>query len=198
MKIASVFLILLFFTINIYCYSLEFIREDLSFTIQDSFFCVDGIYYICNVTDKAVNNILYYPFPTDSLYGVVDSVLIYNLTDTIPIKLIKRKENGFSFKISLEPFRVAKYKIFYRQKLYGNKAEYILTTTKYWGKPLQTANFQLEIPKNIKIDSLSYKPDSCYVNQNKKYYFWQKNNFMPNKNFIILFDKKIINSVNTK
>lgn len=198
MRTAFVFLILLFFTINIYCYSLEFIREDLSFTIQDSFFNVDGIYYICNVTDKPVNNILYYPFPTDSLYGIVDSVLIYNLTDSIPAEIIRRKENGVSFKVSLEPFRVGKYKIFYRQKLYGNKAEYILTTTKYWGKPLQKANFQLEIPNHIKIDSLSYEPDSIYVNKGISKYFWQKNNFMPNKNFIILFDKKIINSVNTK
>jgi len=190
MRTAFVFLILLFFTINIYCYSLEFIREDLFFTIQDSFFCVDGIYYICSVTDKPVNNILYYPFPTDSLYGVVDSVLIYNLTDSIPAEIIRRKENGVSFKVSLEPFRVGKYKIFYRQKLYGNKAEYILTTTKYWGKPLQVANFQLEIPENIKIDSLSYRPDSCYVYKGKRRYIWHRADFMPEKNFIILFDKK--------
>lgn len=198
MKIAFIFLILLFFTINIYCYSLEFIREYISFTIQDSFFCLNGVYYICNVTDKPVNNILYYPFPTDSLYGVVDSVLIYNLTDSIPVEIIRRKENGLSFKVNLEPFKVGKYKIFYRQKLYGNKAEYILTTTKYWGKPLQKANFQLEIPNHIKIDSLSYEPDSIYVNKDISSYFWQKINFMPNRNFIILFNRKIINSVNTE
>lgn len=190
MKIASVFFIILFFSINVYCHPLEFIREDISFTINDSFFYVDGIYYICNVTDKPVNNILYYPFPVDSLYGIVESVLIYNLTDTIPVKIIKRKENGFSFKVSLEPFRIGKYRIYYRQKLDGNKAEYILTTTKYWGKPLQTANFQLEIPNHIKIDSLSFEPDSIYVNQDINKYFWQMTDFMPDKNFIIIFDRK--------
>ena len=190
MKIASVFFIILFFSIDVYCHPLEFIQEDISFSIQDSFFCVDGIYYICNVTDKPVNNILFYPFPIDSLYGIVDSVLIYNLTDTIPLEIIKRKENGFSFKISLEPFRVGKYKIFYRQKLNGNKAEYILTTTKYWGKPLQIANFQLDIPNHIKIDSLSFEPDSIYVNQDINKYFWQMIDFMPDKNFIIIFDRK--------
>lgn len=190
MKITSVFFIILFFSIEVYCHSLEFIQEDISFSIQDSFFCVKGIYYICNITDKPVNNILYYPFPVDSLYGIVDSVLIYNLTDTIPVKIIKRKENGFSFKISLEPFRVGKYKIFYRQRLKANKAEYILTTTKHWGKPLQTANFQLEIPNHIKIDSLSFKPDSIYVNHDISKYFWKKTDFMPDRNFIIIFDRK--------
>ncbi|MCK4358554.1 MAG: hypothetical protein KAW92_07390 [Candidatus Cloacimonetes bacterium] len=190
MKIASVFFIILFFSIDVYCHPLEFIQEDISFAIQDSFFCVDGIYYICNVTDKPVKNILYYPFPVDSLYGIVDSVFIYNLTDTIPVEIIKRKENGFSFKISLEPFRVGKYKIFYRQKLNGNKAEYILTTTKYWGKPLQIANFKLHIPNHIKIDSLSFEPDSIYVNQDINKYFWQMIDFMPDKNFIIIFDRK--------
>lgn len=190
MKIASVFFIILFFSIDVYCHPLEFIQEDISFSIQDSFFCVDGIYYICNVTNKPVNNILFYPFPVDGLYGIVDSVLIYNLTDTIPLEIIKRKENGFSFKISLEPFRVGKYKIFYRQKLNGNKAEYILTTTKYWGKPLQIANFKLHIPNHIKIDSLSFEPDSIYVNQDINKYFWQMIDFMPDKNFIIIFDRK--------
>lgn len=92
--------------------------------------------------------------------------------------------------MSLDPFRVGKYKIFYRQRLYGNKAEYILTTAEYWGKPLQVANFQLEIPAHVKIDSLSYEPDSVDVGQDISRYFWQKSNFMPNKNFIILFDRK--------
>lgn len=190
MKIAFIFLILLFFTINIYCYPLEFIREYISFTIQDSYFCVNGIYYICNVTDKPVNNILYYPFPTDSVYGVVDSVLIYNLTDSIPAEIITRKENGLSFKVSLEPFKVGKYNIFYRQKLYGNKAEYILTTTKYWGKPLQKANFQLEISNHIKIDSLSYEPDSIYVDKDISRYFWERENFMPEEDFVVHYHKK--------
>ncbi|MBC8527428.1 MAG: hypothetical protein ISS28_03170 [Candidatus Cloacimonetes bacterium] len=190
MRFSSVSLIILFFSIEIYCHSLEFIREDVAFTIQDSFFYVDGIYYICNVSDKPVNNMLYYPFPEDSLYGEVDSVLIYNLIDSIPEEIIKRKTTGFFFNVSLEPFRVGKYRIFYKQKLYGNKAEYILTTVKYWRKPLQIANFQLGTSNNIEIDSLSYKPDSSYVGQNKRKYFWYRSNFMPDRNFIILFDRK--------
>jgi hypothetical protein len=191
MKTFSVLFIILFISITIDCQPIEFFREDIAFTIQDSLFCVDGIYHFWNITDKPVTKILYYPFPQDGLYGIVDSALIYNLTDSIPVKIIRRKENGVSFKVSLEPFRLGKYNIFYRQKLYGNKAEYILTTTKYWEKPLQVANFQLEIPNHIKIDSLSYEPDSIYVNKGISKYFWQRNDFMPDRNFIILFDRKV-------
>lgn len=187
MKIFSVLFIILFISVALECQPIEFFREDITFTIQDSLFCVEGVYHFRNVTEKPVTSVLFYPFPADSLYGGVDSVLIYNLTDSIPVEL-RRRGNGVSFQVSLEPFRVGKYKIFYRQKLYGNKAEYILTTTKYWEKPLQVANFQLEIPNHIKIDSLSYEPDSVYVNKGKSKYFWQMNNFMPDKNFIILFE----------
>lgn len=187
MKIFSALLIILLISVALECQPIEFFREDITFTIQDSFFCVDGVYHFCNVTEKPVTSILFYPFPVDSLYAGVDSVFIYNLTDSIPVDL-RRKESGVSFQVSLEPFRVGKYKIFYTQKLYGNKAEYILKTTKYWEKPLQVANFQLEIPSHIKIDSLSYEPDSVYVNEGKSKYFWQMKNFMTDKNFIILFE----------
>lgn len=95
-------------------------------------------------------------------------------------------EKGATFKIEIKPEETSKFRISYRQKLLGNRAEYILTTTQSWGRPLEQANYTLIIPNKLSIDSLSYTPDSFETKRDRIIFFWEKENFMPDRNFIII------------
>lgn len=168
--------------------NLDFFREDLDFEIKKNHFCVDGIYYFRNNSAEKITRLLFYPFPLDSLYGKVDSMRAICLSDSSEC-LIKSNDKGFSFKIMIAPKQEEKYRLSYRQELFGNIAEYILTTTQRWGKPFEEVNYRIFLPTEIKLDSLSYFPDSLQTVENKHIFFYHKENFMPDRNLKILFEK---------
>jgi len=76
----------------------------------------------------------------------------------------------------------------YSQKILGNQAEYIIVTTRTWGRPMDIANYILRVPDDqYIIDSLSYKPDTCFQPKGETVYVFTKENFMPEKNVIVYF-----------
>ena len=180
--------LLLFLFSQLFSGNLEFFREDLDFEIKGNYFHVDGIYYFRNNSDTEIKRLLFYPFPLDSLYGIVDSMQAICLSDSSDC-FIKSNEKGFSFKIKIAPNEEEKYRLSYRQKLLGNKAEYILTTTQRWGKPFEEVNYKILLPKDVKLDSLSYFPDSLKTVGDKHIFYYHKINFMPDRNMKIWFEK---------
>ena len=179
------------FAFPVFPQGLEFYSEDITFEIKNNYFYVNGIYHFCNVSEKEIKKLLFFPFPIDSIYGEVDSFKVTDLNRDLVNNIVKKNEKGAYFTIKLEPYGITKYRIFYRQKLLENKAEYILTTTQRWGKAFEQANYQLIVSDKTRIDSRSYQPDSCITKYNKKVYFWHREDFMPDRNMIILFDSKM-------
>jgi hypothetical protein len=175
--------------ISLFCKDIDFFREDLSFELKDGFFYVQGKYYFRNNTGNEIKTLLFYPIPQDSLYGKADNFFATCEKDSTD-KLTKANEKGFFFVVEIPPNSEQIYNIGYRQQMLGNKAEYILTTTQGWGKSFETANYLLSFPANVKLDSLSYMPDSLNLKNNSYHFFYHKQDFMPDKNFIIQFEKE--------
>ncbi|OFX27914.1 MAG: hypothetical protein A2033_01890 [Bacteroidetes bacterium GWA2_31_9] len=183
-----IFIYVFFTSLIVHSQNLQFYREDLTFEIKDGFFYVDGIYNFCNKGDKEIKQILFYPFPKDSIYGNIDSIIAIDLNSK-SINIISNKtEIGFYFKIELNSYGVGKYKISYRQKLLKNKAEYILLTTQKWDKPFDSANYKLITPAKMIMKSISYEPDSIKQINDNAIYFWYKKDFMPYQNMIFCFE----------
>lgn len=86
------------------------------------------------------------------------------------------------------PHSVKTVKILYRQRHNGAEARYILLTTKLWDKPLETANYNLVVKKNIKVNQFSINPDSSVAFGETQVYYWKRENFMPTKDFEISFN----------
>lgn len=181
------FIFLFFNIINVSSQNIEFYREDLTFKIEKNYFSVDGLYYFCNVTDKNQKINILYPFPADSTYGNIDSIFVL-LNDSIPIEFYKKENKGIFFYIKVNKYGTTKYRIKYRQKIKANKAEYILITTQSWKKPFEIVNYKLIVSNNIKITDISYKTDSIKNSATNTFYYWQKKDFMPDKNMIIKFE----------
>ncbi len=188
MKHILIFILLVSFKLA-QAQDLQFYQEDLDFKIEGNYFYVDGLYYFRNTSSKVINRRLFYPFPQDETYGEVDSIFVINLQDSLNEMNLQNNIKGSSFTITIEPDTTAIYRICYRQELKGTKAEYILTTTQTWGSPFEQVNYTLEFPKEFSLDSISYMPDSLREEKEKYIFFWHKEDFMPNKNFEINYEK---------
>jgi hypothetical protein len=164
----------------------SFYKEHITFKIEAGYFYVNGQYYLKNYEPSKKQIALFFPFPTDTIYSPVDSLLIYNFNEDRRINDFKKISNGVVFNIDLDTVTIVY--ISYRQQLKSNTARYILTTTQYWGKPLEEVSYELITPAKIKITSFSYPPDKMESIDRNNIYFWRKENFMPEFDMIFTFE----------
>ncbi len=194
-KNVLLFLLLLCY-LPLFSQNLEFYKEDLSFEVKNHTFYVKGIYYFANISDKPLSSAILYPFPIDKTeYGAVDSVSVIDVNTNKAVKC-KIDSIGAYFYIYLDPYMSTKFQISYQQKILKNKCEYILLTTKTWGKPFEQANYQLTLT-DASIASFSIPPDSSSISKNTSRYFWDKHNYMPNANMVYYLhfsDKENLNN----
>jgi len=166
--------------------NISFYKEHIIFKIENGYFHVNGTYYLKNYRNSNNNIVLFYPFPTDTIYSEVDSLVIYSIETNQEITDYKINEKGVLF--SCEVDSVTALLISYCQKLKGNEAKYILSTTKQWMKPLEEAVFELIVPVELSITSFSYPPESSLRIGNKIIYYWRKEDFMPIEDMVFTFN----------
>jgi hypothetical protein len=154
--------------------------------IEKDYFYVSGSYYLRTTGDKSLT--LIYPFPADSLYGLADSALIYNLTADTTVSILNRKPNPLVFIADFGDLPELVLLISYRQKLLGNRAEYILESTQGWRKPLEQADYQLIVPVDLEITSFSIPPDEVVNTGEEQIFYWSRKNYMPLVNMIFEFE----------
>jgi hypothetical protein len=182
---------LLFSDLVVTSQNIQFYREDLSYKISGKYFTVEGCYYFYNATSSPGKTMLFYPFPKGEDFGPVDSVEVTMMPELQNIRFHTGRE-GITFPVQVDPYNARKYKIKYRQKLFADKAEYILLTALQWKKPLEEVNIKLTTPKDHFVDSVSYRADTTYISNNSYNYVWHMNNFVPDKNMEIYFHTKRI------
>jgi hypothetical protein len=185
--------ILLLFIIHFSLFTLHaqdisFFKENITMKIEKDYFYVSGSYYLKTAGDQSI--ILVYPLPADSLYGDVDSIKIFNLTTNEPVKILERKKDVTVFKLEFAEYKEVELLISYRQQLFGNRAEYILESTASWRKPLEQADYQLIVPKDLEINNFSIPPDESIDIGEEKIYYWSKKNYMPERNMVFEFEER--------
>jgi hypothetical protein len=164
----------------------SFVRENITMKIERDHFYVIGSYYLKNNDQNGIT--LVYPFPTGPEYGAVDSFYIFNLSGKDTIKVYKSSPERVLFSLELEKDTETGIQVSYRQKLNSNVAKYIITTTRVWQEPLESAYYQLIVPEEIKITSFSILPDDSLDTGSEKIYYWKKFNFMPEKDMVFHFN----------
>ena len=169
--------------------NISFFREDLIFTLNENNFEVDGLYYFRNTSDKKIQQVIFYPFPDINTYGEISSIKITTRDDTTS-QIASISDFGSLFRLFIDPNGEVIYNIRYNQRLKSNQARYILTTTQQWGKAFEKANYALKVPANLHIDSLSINPDTMYKSNDSTYYFWYRENFMPEVDFNLWFSEE--------
>ena len=167
---------------------IDFFREDLKFRLFENRIEVSGDYYFRNNSSKPLVLKLKYPFPKNEDFGKVEAIECTDLSDSVnSIDFIKQEY--LMFTVSIPAHEEKAYRIAYHQQLLANRALYILTSTRQWGKSLEHITYELFV-ENLHIDSLSYIPDKTEVFTDSIRFFWQKKNFMPDRNFEVFFTKQ--------
>mgnify|MGYP001819019980 CR=1 FL=1 len=167
----------------------DFYREDLFFVLDDNSLHVSGDYYFNNPHEQPIKIALAYPFPQDKVMGKVTNVYSFDKNSIFQEQLFRYNQRAARIKLFIRPSKSTILRIGYTQEIHSNKAIYILTTTAAWGKPFQQAYYELHVPFDINIDSLSYTPDKIQQVGGLYIYIFERNNFMPDRDFEIYFSK---------
>lgn len=186
MRMIIIVLIITILPVLIFGQRISFFREDLDFKLTKDIFEVDGLYYFRNLTDGELKQMLFYPFPDVEIYGKIAYIKINIENDTASL-LATQSSKGSMFKVMIPPNGEVACRIRYGQKLISNEAMYIITTTQRWARPFEIANYSLTFPDNIKLDSISMPPDSISQPTGETKYYWKKEDFMPDVDFIFRF-----------
>ncbi|MHC1777027.1 MAG: hypothetical protein AB9834_16625 [Lentimicrobium sp.] len=164
---------------------LSFYRENITMKIREKQFYVSGTYYF-RYNLSGIKQ-LYYPFPVSDQFGNPDPVYLYDLTNNTAIAPTEQDSSGLLFLADFSNHSDISIQISYKQPLLGNRAEYILETTKVWGKPFKEATYQLIIPKGLIITRFSITPDDSISTDMERIYTWEKYNYMPERNMVFEF-----------
>lgn len=173
------------YSLTVLSQDLQFYREDIVFKASAGNVITDATYNFCNLSEKNFKAPLFYPFP-ENTRELIDSILVIDLKADTALP-IREGRSGVFFPISVKAYGQAAYRVYFRQKLIEKKFTYILTSTETWGRALEFANFELQVPKELSIDSLSYPPDTSFIKNDIHYYFWKKKDFLPKKDFEVFF-----------
>ncbi|MBN1339180.1 MAG: hypothetical protein JXA03_07645 [Bacteroidales bacterium] len=168
--------------------AISFYAEELTFTLQQDWFDVEGTYFFRNNTPDTVRQLVFYPLPVADdlgLAGAVEAECLYPLLDAKTIA--GQTEKGAHFRLKINPNDTAVYKISYRQQITSNKAVYILTSTKKWKTPLEKSVIKLNMPMNLAVTWLSYDADSIIFENDRLVYKWLYTDFMPENDFELQF-----------
>ena len=95
--------------------------------------------------------------------------------------------SGVFFGIAVPAYGQAAYRVYFRQRLKEKHFTYILTSTESWGRSLEFANYELQVPVALSIESMSYPADSSFVQNDIQHFIWKKKDFMPEKDFEVGF-----------
>ncbi len=159
----------------------SFFEEHIDFSLDSTYFTINGIFSFSGKTNKDEVQQIIFPFACETIG--IDSIRIMNLNSLKNVEF-QRLKNSVYFKIVIPAKDTVDINIFYRQKT-AVINKYIITSTKSWGEPLHKAVYSLTTGKNLEIKSFTYQPDSMKTINDKKVFFWEKLNFLPEKDFEI-------------
>ncbi|GHU73040.1 hypothetical protein FACS189413_16990 [Bacteroidia bacterium] len=158
---------------------ISFFEEHIDFELDSIYFTVNGIYSFRNLTDKANNQCIIFPFAVET--PQIDSINIINLNNLSRISFLHLKK-AVAFEINLLPYDTVDVNIFYKQQTV-EKNTYIVTSTQSWRRALKKAVYTLTSALPIDESRFSYPFISKEIRDNKMFYHWEETDFMPDKEF---------------
>jgi hypothetical protein len=164
-----------------------FLKEDITFRLNQEYFLIDGYYWFLNQSHTNCERLIYFPFGDTANTGIVDSIEVFKMPQGEFQNIRDNNKYGFSFNLSIAASDTAIFRIKYRQKIIGDSAKYILRSTQSWNRPLESAEYKLIVNKSMDIKRFSYYPDKVYTINEEKIYFWKRNDFMPECDLVFHF-----------
>ena len=166
----------------------DFFKEDITLSVADSFASVSGTYYFRNNTERDGKMPVMFPFYVDSSSLYPDTISIFVISGNDSTRLDyrnARERNSIIIGIPLFSKLITIWHLDYRQKILGNKATYILTSTAAWGAPLEEATYKFIVPSSYEDVHVWPEADTVIANGKMIKYEANRSNLMPAQNMTI-------------
>jgi hypothetical protein len=129
---------------------------------------------------------VYYPFVVDHRLEYPDSIKV-SISTNDQLLAYRSESDGIFLSIPFLPEQLITLKVFYSQKTLANQFEYVLTSTKEWGRPLQFASYIIQIPKTKELTHLSLDYQEIQNHDSYQIYSISRTDFMPQENLKIIW-----------
>jgi len=158
----------------------RFEREFIRIAVKADGIRVEGTYVFKNDSPTPRVAPLFYPLPVDSLHPWPTFIGVYS-ADGEEVEFSQPRPDGVLFRVELAAAGHGRVRVVYEQPSFDRSACYILTTTSAWRRPLERADFEIVVPADIEIESLTYEADDLVVRENERVYVITREQFMPAK-----------------
>lgn len=166
----------------------DFIYEKITLEIKPAELRVTGLYRFQNRFPFDITLPMLYPFPVDEYQDFPHTIDAKSITvhgeRTLNLGF-RRLANAIRLDLPMRRKSSAEMKVTYSQRLTGSRARYILTTTKAWGKPIESADYEIILPAELRLDFISLPFDRTDTIAGKRYYYSHKGDFMPDRDLIV-------------
>jgi hypothetical protein len=169
--------------------SLQFAEETIEVRVCGQYCTLTGTYTFKNHSHSDTEWSIFYPLLNTTTLPFPDSLAVLDMEGMQAVPFASA-ENGLSFIINVPANSGKTYRVFYRQPTPARTMEYILVTTKQWGRPLERATFLIVIPDSLQLTKISLPYDSVEKTRNGHIYYVHKTDFLPEKNLIIKWREK--------
>lgn len=166
---------------------LQFSAEKIEMRISRKEVEVKGYYYFRNnSSQETIHKLLIYPFPVDSTHNFPYIISVYYLSSEKKIPYgPKAPVKSIYFPVDLPSGSTTAVVVEYQQSIQANDAKYILHTTKYWGHPLEKAEYLIWVPKELQDVKLSYQPTKVKTLDSQIKFVIERRYFLPHKDLEI-------------
>lgn len=160
---------------------------------------VRGTYYLVCVRQTRGEIPLFYPFPDDSLLGGARMVALTARAASANIPREEARPAAPARWESLPRVRGVRWwmppctgdtlvaESVYRQKLHGEYARYIVTSTRAWNRPLRRAQFEIHLPDGVTPTEFSF-PFTKRNRNGQVYYSFEADSFFPDRDIIVRWE----------
>jgi hypothetical protein len=168
------------------CYGeISFKKENIAVRIFD---CdtleIVADYYFSNTDTTDASTMIYYPFPIDSIDFYPHYIIVSYLKDGKSVKYIQ-KDDGITWNLKVNRQSIDSIRVVYHQRVSERRGRYILTTTKYWKKPLEQADFSVSVPEHMTLTYWSFQFDSVNMQNGTAIYRARKSTFLPDTDMML-------------
>jgi hypothetical protein len=147
---------------------------------------VTALYYFRNASDRKVHQDIFYPFPVDRFELYPRVIRVYQKTsDGLRPMGFSQHEAGVLWSMTFQPLEAETVKVVYVQDIKRPRAKYIVTTTRFWQRPIERAEFEFRVPASLDSVRLNFKPDTETVSGDTVVYYMRQDAFMPDEDLIV-------------
>jgi hypothetical protein len=174
---------------QIFAQNVVFSREKIELDIKNQQCCLRGTYYFQNRSAMVSERMIYYPFSVNYNLAPPDTIVVTDMSRHKSINF-SGSEQGILFPLVIPAKGESAYRVIYCQNTPQQKMEYILTSTHFWNRPLDQAEFIIKLAADLQLKYLSISWDSTRVSQETIYYYKTRYHFMPDSNLVVEWTRR--------